>query len=821
MHPIPRQLRYVLRSLRRAPAFTVTAVLTLGLGLGATVAVFSVVHGVLLKPLAFDEPERLVGVWHEAPGMGWDRVNQSPALHFTYREHNETFTEVGMWDNSLETVSGTGEPEEVPAMLVTDGTLPLLGVEPFLGRLFSAEDDSPGTAETVILSHGFWRQRFGGDPEALGQALIVNGRPREVIGVLPPDLQFLDYDPEIYLPFRFDRAEVFFGNFSYQGVARLRDGMSLKQASADVARMIPIALDSFPMPPGFTRQMVDEARIGPQLRPLKQDVVGDVGRVLWVLLGTVGLVLLVACANVANLLLVRAEGRQQQLAVRTALGADRSRLGRELLLESLVLGAAGGTVGLALAAAGLQLLRALEPRGLPRLDEVGLEPTVLLFALAVSLLAPLAFGTLPVARLKLADLVGALKEEGGRSGTAGRRTRQARDVLVAAQVGMALVLMVGSGLMVRSFVALRGVHPGFEAPEEVLTLRAPVPSAEVEDPGEVALLHERILGELARIPGVSSAGMSSSVTMDGWDSNDPIFVADQPPPEGQIPPLRRFKWVAPGYFETMGNPVLAGRGIEWADVHERRKVAVVTRSFALEYWDDPAAALRRRIRPGPAQPWREIVGVVGDVRDDGVDREATTVVYWPMAMTEFWEEELSVPRSMAYVIRSPRVGSESLLEEVRQAVWSVNPRLPLAQVRTLDEILDRSMARTSFTLVMLAIAAVTALLLGGVGIYGVTAYSVAQRSREIGVRMALGAQRVDVSRLVLRQGLGLAGVGVAVGLAAAVGLTRVMSALLYGVEPLDPATFAAGGVGAALLALAASWFPARRAARVDPVETLN
>jgi len=386
---------------------------------------------------------------------------------------------------------------------------------------------------------------------------------------------------------------------------------------------------------------------------------------------------------------------------------------------------------------------------------------------------------------------------------------------------MALVLMIGSGLMVRSFVALRGVAPGFEAPEEVLTLRAPVPEAELEDPAEVALLHERILATLARIPGVSSAAMSSSVTMDGWDSNDPIFVEDRPLPEGQIPPLRRFKWVAPGYFDTLGNPVLAGRGIEWADVHERRKVAVVTRNLALEYWDDPSEALGRRIRVSPASPWREIVGVVGDVRDDGVDQPATPVVYWPMAQSEFWGEELYVPRSMAYVLRSPRVGSESLLDEARQAVWSVNPRLPLAQVRTLDEILDRSMARTSFTLVMLAIAAVTALLLGGVGIYGVTAYSVTQRSREIGVRMALGAQRGDVSRLVLRQGLALAGVGVVVGLAAAVGLTRLMSALLYGVEPLDPATFVAGGLGAALLALAASWLPARRAARVDPVETLQ
>jgi len=819
MDLLARQLRYTLRSLGRAPSFTVTAVLTLALGIGAATAVFSVVHGVLLKPLAFAEPERLVGIWHEAPGLGVEELNQSPALYFTYRENGETFAESGMWDNDRVTVTGTGEPEELPAMLVTHGTLPLLGIEPLYGRLFSAEDDSPGTGETVILSHGFWRRHFGGEPAAVGQALTVNGLPREIVGVLPAELQFLDYDPELYLPFRFDRGEVFFGNFSYQGVARLRDGVTLEQANADVARMIPIALDTFPLPPGFTRQMAEEAGLGPNLRLLKEDVVGDVGRALWILLATVGIVLLVACANVANLLLVRAEGRQQQLAVRTALGAGRGRLGRELLVESLALGIAGGAAGLGLAAAGLRLLRALEPQGLPRLDEITLDPTVLLVTLGLSILAPVVFGSLPVARLKLADLVASLKEE-GRGGTAGARSRRARDVLVALQVGLALVLMIASGLMVRSFVALRAVDPGFEAPEEVLTLRAPVPSAEAEEPAEVALVHERILAELARLPGITSAGMSSSVTMDRNDSNDPIFVEDFPVPEGQIPPLRRFKWISPGYFETLGNPLVAGRGISWADVHERRKVAVVTRNFALEFWDDPGEALGRRIRMTPASPWWEIVGVVGDARDDGVDQPATAIVYWPMAVSDFWGEELFVPRSMAYVLRSPRVGTESLLEEVRAAVWAANPRLPLAQVRTLEEILQGAMARTSFTLVMLGIAAATALLLGGVGIYGVTAYSVAQRSREIGVRMALGARRSDVSRLVLRQGLALAGVGVAVGLAVAVAFTRFLSALLYGVAPLDLPTFTAAALGAALLALAASWFPARRAARVDPVETL-
>jgi len=814
-----KQLRYTLRGLVRTPAFTITAVVTLALGIGATAAVFSVVHGVLLKPLPFERPDRLVGVWHKAPGMGWDKVNQAPALYLTYREENRTFVDTGIWDNTRATVTGTAEPEEVPAMLVTDGTLPLLGVQPLLGRRFSKEDDSPGTEETVMLSYGFWQSHFGGDPGVIGKSLTVDGTPHTVIGVLRKDLQFLDYDPSLFLPMRIDRKDLLFGNFSYQGVARLRDGVTIEQANEDLARMIPIALDRFPMPPGFSKEMVEEMKFGPNITPLKEDVIGDVGKALWVLFGTVGIVLLVACANVANLLIVRAESRHRQLAIRSALGAGRGRLGRELLLESLVLGLVGGAAGLGLAAGGVELLKVLDPRGLPRLHEITLDPTVVLFTLALSVAAPVLFGLLPVARLKLADMVSALKEE-SRGGTSGTRSRRVRDVLVAGQVGLALVLMVGSGLMVRSFLSLRDVQPGFEKPAQLLTFRAPVPEAEVKDPAQVALLHEQILDALKRVPGVTSVGLSSSATMDGFDSNDPIFVQDFPASEGQMPPLRRFKWVTPGYFGTMGSPVLAGRGIDWADVHDRREVAVVTRNFALEYWNDPGEAVGKRIRVSPKDSWREIVGVVGDVRDNGVDQDAVATIYWPLATTGIWGQDLFVPRSVAYTVRSSRVGTASLLDDVRSAVWSVNPRLPLAQVRTMEEILSRSMARTSFTLVMLAIAAITALLLGGVGIYGVTSYVVSQRNREIGVRMALGAQRGDVRGLVLRHGLVLATAGIAVGLAAAFGLSRLMGALLYGVQPFDPVTFAVAGCGAALLALSASWLPARRAARVDPVKTL-
>jgi predicted permease len=818
--------QYVFRKLVRSPLFTAVSVVTLALGIGANTAIFSVVNGVLLKPLPFDEPETLVGVWHTAPALGFDVANQSPALYFTYREESRVFQDSGLWDNSQVSITGLEEPEEVEAMRVTDGTFPILRIQPALGRVFSAEDDSPGSPETVILGHGYWQSRFGGDPSVLGRTLRIDGKPTEIIGVMPAGLRFLTFDPAVFLPFQFDRSEVFMGNFSYQGLARLKPGTTIEQANADVARMIPIAVEKFPE--GVTLANLREAQFGPKIRPLKADVVGDVGNVLWVLLGTVGVVLLIACANVANLFLVRAEGRQQELAVRTALGAGRRQLARELLFESVTLGILGGIAGLVLAYGGIRLLIAMGPDSLPRLEEIAIDPLVLLFTLGISILAGLLLGLLPVLKFGSLNLISALKE-GGRGGSEGKERHRARSALVVSQIALALVLLIASGLMIRSFQALRQVHPGFERPEEVLTLRIYVPEAEVEDTTQAARTHQQILQRIKAIPGIDSVGLSSSITMDGWDSNDPIYVEGFPIPEDQIPPLRRFKWISEDYFETMGNPLLAGRAITWDDVFNLSPVVVVTKNFALEYWGEPAAAIGKRIKqgigtptdPSKEDPWREIVGVVGNVHDDGVGEEATAAVYWPMLVADFWGEELVTRRAMAYAIRTTRTGSPGLLQEIRQAVWSVNPNLPLANVQTLDEILEDSMARTSFTLVMLGIAAVVALLLGAVGIYGVISYVVSQRTQEIGVRIALGAKERDVIRLVLRQGLLLTGAGVVLGLGAAVGLTRLMSALLFGVGPSDPVTYLGVSAGLAGVALLASYLPARRAAGLDPTEALR
>ncbi len=817
---MPARLRRIFRRLVSAPLFTSIAVTTLALGIGANSAIFSVVNGVLLKPLPFDEPDRLVGVWHTAPGLGFPVMNQSPATYLTYRTEGRVFEDIGLWDNTSVSVTGAGEPERVSALLVTDGTLSLLRVNPQIGRRFTADDDSPKSPERVMLTHAYWQRKFGGDPAVLGRHVEVDGRPREIIGVLPAGFSFLDNNPQLLLPFRFNPAEVFIGNFSYQGVARLKPDVTLEQANADVARMLPLTVERFRLPPGFTRQMFDEVKMGPNVRPLSADVIGDVGQMLWILLGTVGIVLLIACANVANLFLVRAEGRQQELAIHAALGAGSRRIAWELLSESLALGLAGGLLGLLLAYAGIRGLVAAAPEGLPRLEEIGVDSTVLIFTLAISVVAGLLFGLIPVLKFARPQLSSALKE-GGRLSSVGRERHRARHTLVVVEIALALVLLVGSGLMIRTFQEMRRVEPGFTDPDAVLTLRVSIPTQLIADAEQAARTHEQILRRIEQLPGVTSVGLSSSITMDGFDNNDPIFVEEFPGPGGRIPPLRRFKFISENYFQTMGNPVLAGRAITWTDIYRRAEVVVVSENFAREFWKEPSAALGKRIRNSPDNPWRTIIGVVGNDRDDGAAQPPPSVVYWPILMNSFWTQKDFVARNLGYAIRTDRAGSPTLLKEIQQAVWSINGNLPVAAVQTLSEIQAESMSQTTFALVMLAIAAAVALTLGVVGIYGVISYVAAQRTREIGIRMALGAAERDVSRLFLRHGLILSSIGIVLGMFAAAAVTRLMSALLFGVSAVDPVTYAAMAMGLGGIAMLASYLPARRAARVDPALALR
>jgi predicted permease len=820
MHFFNDQLRHVTRRLVAAPLFTVVALLTLAIGIGANTAIFSVVKGVLLKPLPYDEPDRLVGVWHTAPGFGFDVLNSGPATYFTYLEEGRSFEESGLYTGGSVTITGLAEPERVDVLRVTYGVLPALRVRPVVGRTFNVRDDSPGTPETVVLSYAYWQRKFAGDPQAVGRRLMVDGAARDIIGVLPQSFRFRDDHPAVLLPLRFDRAKIFVGDFSYEGIARLKPGVTLAQANADVARMLPIMADKFPPPPGFKREVFLQARMGPRLHLFKEDVVGDVGKVLWVLMAAVGIVLFIACANVANLFLVRAEGRQQELAIRAALGAGWAKLARELLFESVALGILGGLLGLGLAFAGIDLLVWLAPANIPRLDDISIDPVVLLFTLGISILAGVLFGCIPVFKYAAAP-VGTLLREGGRALSAGKGRLRARNVLVVVQVALALVLLISSGLMIRTFQALRKVYPGFTRPEQVLTLHISIPEGQVADAESVTRMHQQIGERIQQIPGVASVGLSSSITLDGNINNNPIFIEDFPTPSGQIPPMRRFKFISPGFSQTMGNRLVAGRDLTWADVYGDPTVLLISENLARKYWRDPARAVGRRVRETPQARWRQIVGVVGDIRDNGVDQPAPEAVYLPMLMKEWWGIPMMVQRNMAYAIRSPRIGTLSFLKEIREAVWSVNGNLPVADVRTLKQIYRQSMARTSFTLLLLALASAMALLLGVIGIYGVISYSVSQRTREIGIRMALGAREQNVSRMFVSHGLRLVAIGIAIGVGAAAGLTRLLRTLLFEVSPLDPLTFTAVSIGLVVVALLASYLPARRATAVDPVQALK
>jgi putative ABC transport system permease protein len=808
------------RALGRSPGFTIVAGLTLALAIAANTAIFTVVYGVLLKPLPFDEPDRLVGVWHRAPGIKVARVNQGPANYFTYRDRNWVFEDIGLWNLADVSITGYGEPERVQALRVTDGLLPLLRVRAVVGYLFSRADAEPGSPKRAILTHGYWQRRFGSRRDIVGQRVDIDGEPCAIAGVLPASFRFLDTKPAILLPLQLNRAETFAGrSFDYQGVARLKPGVTLAQANADVARMIPLVIEQFPLPAGFTRQMLEDHRLEPNVRPLSEDVVGDVRPVLWTLWGAVAIVLLIACANVANLFLVRTEGRQHGLAVRMALGASRGRVARELLSESVVLSLLGGALGVLFARASLALLVRMAPTRLPRLDEIGLDPAVLGFTLVLSIVAGLLFGLIPV--LRTATPSAAALQESGRSASSGLQRHWTRSLLVVSQVALALVLLSVSGLMIRTLIALQQVDPGFVRPEEVVTFRLSISEAAAKAPEQAARAHAQIREHLEQIPGVTSVGLSSSVTMDRQGGMAPIFVEDVPEASGRLPALRRYKMIGPGYMETMGNPVLAGRTITWTDAYQYAPVAVVSETFARAYWERPADALGKRVRPEPKGPWREIIGVVGAERDNGLHRPATPIVYWPMLMKDYGAAPVFVERTMTYAIRSSRLQSPTFLHEVQQAIWLLHPNLPLGNVQTLEEIRAATVAQTSFTLVMLAIAAAGALLLGVVGLYAVIAYSATQRTREIGIRVALGAQTRDVRRLFLRHGLLLILCGIGLGLAASLALNRPIASLLVGVQSIDPVTYATVSAVLAAVALVATWLPARRASRIDPVLALR
>ncbi|HZR64885.1 MAG TPA: ABC transporter permease [Terriglobales bacterium] len=816
------EIRYGLRSLRHNLTFTAVALLTISIGIAANTAVFTVVNSVLLRPLQYPQADELVALHQVAPGAEGladfeTGLLLSPSMYLTYAEHNRTFQSLGVWVPGNANVTGLVEPEQVRTVFVSDGVLQALNVPPAVGRWLLQADQVPHGPQRVMLSYGYWQRRFGGSRTVLGRNITIDSQSREIVGVMPQGFQFVDADFDVIVPLAFERSNLSLAGFGYRGTARLKPGATIAQANADITRMLPIWMDSWSNGPGTNPHVYEAWKITPMIRPLKQEVIGNVSELLWVVMGTIGFVMLIACANVTNLLLVRVEARQQELAIRAALGAGWARIVRGLLVESVTLGLMGGFAGIALAYAGVRFLVAMGPSNLPRLSEISLDARTLGFAFLLSLFSGLLFGFIPALKYAGRKTTVALRSE-GRTTSLGRERHRARNLLAVGQLAMALVLMVSAGLMIRTFAALRDVDPGFSAPRQLQLLRISIPESLVPEPMRVTHIEQAILDKLSAISGVKSAGFVSEMPMEGSDSGwDEIFAEGKIYPDNVTPPMRLYKYISPGFLRTAGTRLVAGRDMTWNEIYGLQPVVMVSENLARELWGTPDAAIGKRVREFPKMPWHEVIGVVQDVRERGVQEKTPETVYWPpMVVGGF-----GTPRTVTFAVRSERAGTESFLNEIRQAVWSVNSNLPLASVRTMQEVYDKSLARTSFTLVMLGIAGAMALALGIIGIYGVMSYSVSQRRREIGIRLALGAQRGDVLQMVVRQGARLALAGVAVGIAAALGLTQLMAHLLFGVTAHDPLTFAAVAVLLILVALLACYVPARRAILVDPVVALR
>jgi putative ABC transport system permease protein len=798
-----RDVRYALRMIWSKRSFSVPALLTLALGIGANIAIFSVVNAVLIRSLPYAEPEKLVGVSNSAVFSG-QVINDWPLsldMYAAYNEQARSFADFGVWTAGAAAATGTGDPEQVATVAMTHGVLPALGVQPYLGRWFSSADESPGAQKVVILSYKYWQRRFGRDGRILGNLILIDFVPYQVVGVMPRSFEFLNVDPDVFLVQSVPSGGPGFEDADYSGVARLKPGVSLAQANQDIARVLSIWGGGNAQ----WRQALEELRVQPNIHPLKQDVVGDVGAVLKILMGALVIVLLLVCANVANLVQVRAQARREEFAIRAAIGAGRGRIAGQLIVESLALATLGGAAGLALAYAAVRVLVTHGPRTLPRMSEIGLDSTSILFALACCLMSGMLFGFIAVLKSGLSS-----RPQNARGSSASAEQLHAQNALVVAQVALALVLLVGAGLLVRSFIALNAVKPGFTHPEQIQTIRLFIPEAQIREPERVAQMQADILHEVAAIPGVTAAGFGTALPLElEYHNGNPVSVEGKTP-VGRIPPNRTIKYVSPGLFAALGTRLIAGRDFAWIDLVSQRRVAIVSENMARENWGDPPDALGERIRIGTDGPWSVVVGVAENVYDDGVDQPPPALVYFP-----------GVRRSVSFALRSSRAGTEGLLKEITGKIRALDSSLPLANVRTLSDLNRLAMERRSFALVLLGIAAGMAVTISIIGVYGVLAYAVAQRRKEISIRIAVGAGPRTIKALFLRQGLILTSLGGAIGLVSARGVSHWMASLLFGVKPGDPLTY---GVSAAVIvgaALAASYLPSRRAASLHPIEALR
>jgi putative ABC transport system permease protein len=805
MNDVARHLRHALRGLRKSPAFTAVALITLALGIGATTAVFSVIDGVLLRPLPFEDPEELFFVSERSSQL--EGMSVSYPNFQDFRDRHETLEGIAAYNYKGLSWTGGDRPELLIAGRVSAGIFPVLGVEPLLGRTFTADEDRVSGPRVAVLSHHFWRERLGADPDVVGTTLRFDDEPYQVAGVMPAGFRFPPFrtEVELWVPIEQWAEEWLESRGSHPGiylVGRRADGVSLEEARADLDRVAAALAQEYPD---------TNTDHGVTVTALHEEVVGDVRPALLVLAGAVGLVLLIACANVANLMLVRSAARRRDLAVRTALGAGRWPLVRQALSESLILGVGGGALGLGVALAGREALLAVAAQEVPRLAQTGLDLRVLGFALGISLATGLLFGLAPAVLGTRGDLAGSLKE-GGR-GSVGAGRHRARNLLVVAEMGLALMLLAGAGLMLRTLGNLLSESPGIEV-ENVLTADLLLAPARYSDEVSQAAFQSRLLERLEALPGAVSAAavMPLPLSMNGWQTS--YFAEGKPHPAHGEEPLTEIARVSAGYHETLGIPLVRGRYFTEADREGSVPVAIVDETFAELEWpgEDP---LGKRVRLGGhdgENPWLEIVGVVGHVKNYGVDQESRRELYIPFAQSPL--------ASMTVAVRTAG-DPEALAGPLRDAVLSLDPDQPLASVQTLESYRSGGITERRLASQLLGIFAAVALLLAAVGIYGVMASTVAERTHEIGLRMALGARGGQVRRLVVGRGMALAGIGVAAGLAGALGVARLLESLLYGVSPADPATLAAVPVLLAAVALVACWLPARRASAVDPMVTLR